>query len=215
MADELWGTHLTDMWMTNPYMFDPTQQSNQFSQYNNQRIPYPGSYSGVPTDAQGRPIQSFQQWQQQNPGGVSLNATPQQPQAPSQISPYSIAPGNSAIDAGNMSAGLKAMNSMIPTGNNSFMAGPGTPPGYWQAQSPQGAQAAQAAPQAAAPPNNWQAALNALSNPGRVTTPGATVPLQQGSQPAGGVNQAWLQGIGSGQGMNQNFVNALRNIQGR
>jgi hypothetical protein len=86
-----------------------------------------------------------------------------------------------------------------------------TPQRNWQNATP--AAAPQAAPQA--PPNNWQAALNALANPGKVQTPGATVPLQTGSQPAGGVNQAWLNQIGSGQGMNQNFISALAAIQGR
>ena len=44
---------------------------------------------------------------------------------------------------------------------------------------------------------------------------GADVPMQTGSQPAGGVNQAFLNQAGAGQGMNQNFLNALRSIQAR
>ena len=77
---------LTNMWMLNPWMFDPTQNSNQFSNYNNAPFPFPPTYNtgpagGVMNAATGKPIQSFQTWQQQNPGGVNINATPAQPQA--------------------------------------------------------------------------------------------------------------------------------------
>ena len=37
MAQNL--AQLTDMWMVNPTMFDPTQASNQFSNYNNAALP--------------------------------------------------------------------------------------------------------------------------------------------------------------------------------
>jgi hypothetical protein len=151
MAQDL--AALTNTWMLNPYMFDPSQQSNQFSNYNNQALPWPPTYNtgaGGPNNAAtGQPIQSFQQWQQQNPGGMTLNSTPSQPGAQS------------------------------------------------------------------AAPDNWQASLNALANPGKVTTPGATVPQATGSQPSGGVNQAFLNQAGAGQGMNQNFLSALRAIQAR
>jgi hypothetical protein len=85
------------------------------------------------------------------------------------------------------------------------------------AQQQQPAAAAQAAtPQAAqmgGAPNNWMAALNALSNPGNPVTPGATVPMAQGFQPAGGVNTAFLgQAPMTG---NRNFLSALGAIQGR
>ena len=90
----------------------------------------------------------------------------------------------------------------------------------WQPQQQQQAQPAvngvgNTGAQAGAAPNNWQAAINALANPGKVTTPGATVPMVTGSQPAGGINQAFLQNAGAGQGMNQNFLSALRAIQNR
>jgi hypothetical protein len=98
---------------------------------------------------------------------------------------------------------------------NQQFAPPGSPRGTTYANM--GAQAApQAAqPQASGPPNNWQAAINALSNPGRVQTMGANVPQVTGYQPSGGVNNAFLQQAGAGQGMNQNFLSALRSIQGR
>ena len=69
--------------------------------------------------------------------------------------------------------------------------------------------------QAGGAPNNWQAAINALANPGNPQTMGATVPQVTGYQPAGGVNNAFLQQAGAGQGMNTNFLNALRSIQAR
>lgn len=259
MADDMWGTQLTDMWMAQPWMFDPSQKSNQFSQYNNARIPFPGSYNGAPTDAQGQPIQSFVDWQKANPGGMSINATPAQPaqQAAPNTSPFANVQDTQGMNApatqqrgglgteawGQLTPAQRAAaygplgqyqagNAMMPSGGfvasgnnpsgsnpqasnalawmNSGISGFNQMAGQQQPTPQQGQQGQQGAP-----PNNWQASLNALSNPGRVTTPGATVPLAQGSQPAGGVNQAWLQGVGSGQGMNQNFLSALRNIQGR
>jgi hypothetical protein len=200
---------ITDTWMTNPYMFDPTQKSNQFSNYNNAALPWPPSYNtgaGGPVNAAtGQPIQSFQQWQQQNPGGMSINSTPAQPAAAPQGS-----------DTFNRAAQMAYL-----TGNNAYLSamgyGPGgsVTPGSQAAQYGMGAQTPQAAPQASGPPNNWQAAINALSNPGKVTTQGANVPQVQGYQPAGGVNQAFLQQAGAGAGMNQGFLSALRGIQNR
>jgi len=226
MAQDL--GQLTDMWMVNPSMFDPTQKSNSFSNYNNAALPWPPSYNGAPVNAAtGQPIQSFQQWQQQNPGGMTLNATAPQAQAAAASRPgggsiydnapaggYGMAMGQgvplSQFGGGgygsqnlNDAAGLASLMGLDPSRLNGFQGG-----------------ARQAAPQAAAPqasaaPNNWQAALNALANPGKVTTPGATVPLQTCYQPSGGVNAAFLQNAGAGQGMNQGFLSALRAIQGR
>ena len=92
MAQDM--SQLTDMMMVNPWMFDPSQQSNQFSNYNNAALPWPPSYNtgaGGPVNAAtGQPIQSFQQWQAQNPGGMSINATPAQPAQQAQ-------PGNGAF----------------------------------------------------------------------------------------------------------------------
>jgi hypothetical protein len=214
--DPLWGTQLTNMMIANPYMFDPTQKSNQFSLYNNQRNPYPPTYNGVPTDAKGNPIQSFVDWQQANPGGMSINATPSQPTQPQQ--PDMMALRNAAL-TGQPGAALAYGANFAPQGSPpGIQLGYGqnfaafTPTRNWSGNA---APAAAPAPQPQAPPNNWQAALNALSNPGRVTTPGATVALQTGYQPSGGVNQAFLQQAGAGQGMNQNFLSALRAIQGR
>jgi hypothetical protein len=221
---------LTNMWMTNPTMFDPTQKSNQFSNFNDAPFPWPPTYNTGPAGgpvnaATGQPIQSFQQWQQANPGGTTLNATPAAPQAPQQATPIhgvgGLQPGQydgaNGLPAGNpMRFAMASQPNGMPQGWNQNSGNGGlfvTQPS--QAYAPQQQAAPQAQAQASGPPNNWQAAINALANPGKVATPGATVPMATGTQPAGGVNQAWLQGIGGGQGMNQNFVSALRGIQGR
>ena len=214
---------LTDMWMVDPTMFDPTQASNQFSNYNNAALPWPPTYNtgaaGGPVNAAtGQPIQSFQQWQQQNPGGMSINSTPA---APAAAAPQSAANWNPAMGPqalANMSGKPAQISAggMIPTGQNTGLDHPQYIPStyaYPQMQPQQ--QAPQAAPQPSGPPNNWQAAINALANPGKVTTQGATTPLVQGYQPSGGVNQAFLNQPGIGAGMNQNFLNALRSIQAR
>ena len=221
MAQNL--AQLTDQWMVDPTMFDPTQRSNQFSLYNNQRLPYPPTYNGVPTNAMGQPIQSFQNWQAQNPGGTTLNATPAMPpQAPQATYYYGNALSPGGIQTTNTfgpqvlmgAPGVSRAQGLqnMQTANNAVLGlGPGGSQfgaGATQPQQPQ-------APQASGPPNNWQAAINALANPGNPAIQGANVPLQTGSQPAGGVNQAFLQNAGAGQGMNQGFLSALRAIQGR
>ena len=211
MAQNL--AQLTDMWMVNPTMFDPTQASNQFSNYNNAALPWPPTYNGAPVNAAtGQPIQSFQQWQQQNPGGTTLNSTPAQPQAPQTygLQPSQLAGPSALNPSGNQAFGMANWGGMMsPQARqlyaNQQFAQPGQMPG----------QPGAAGAQASAAPNNWQAAINALANPGRVTTQGATVPQVQGYQPSGGVNQAFLNQAGAGQGMNQNFLNALRSIQAR
>ena len=234
MAQDL--AALTNTWMLNPTMFDPTQASNQFSNYNNAALPWPPTYNtgaGGPVNAAtGKPIQSFQQWQQQNPGGMVLNNTPAQPQAPQglasvQNNPTPGTPQNLNDIMSNYGRGdpYGAQGSQM-AGLNALMggvAGPGrygdqymnqVGANYQQSMQPQ----AQTAPQQTSSwqqPNNWQAAINSLANPGNPVTQGANVPQQTGSQPAGGVNNAFLQQAGAGQGMNQNFLNALRSIQAR
>ena len=213
MAQDL--AALTNTWMLNPYMFDPSQQSNAYSNYNNQALPWPPTYGGTPVNAAtGKPIQSFQDWQAANPGGMSINSTPQQPAAPQQSSPPLYGPASAV----NPQSGLTPQRGNVPMpGGNQFMSQQGYQALYGGGGMPQqpGPQAGAQAGGASAPPNNWQAALSALANPGNPVTQGATVPMVSGSQPAGGVNAAFLQQAGQGQGMNQNFLNALRSIQAR
>jgi hypothetical protein len=218
MAQNL--AQLTDQWMVNPTMFDPTQASNQYSNYNGAALPWPPTYNtgaGGPVNAAtGKPIQSFQQWQQQNPGGMSINATPAQPSA-------APAAGGGAGGAGGQYGNWAALAPQNPWGsspqlqaNYAYDLGLGGQVNP-QTQMPGAAQAApqQGSPQASGAPNNWQAAINALANPGTPAIQGANVPQVTGSQPAGGVNNAFLQQAGAGQGMNQNFLSALRAIQAR
>jgi hypothetical protein len=225
MAQDL--AALTNTWMLNPTMFDPSQASNRFSNYNNQAIPWPPTYAGVPVNAAtGKPIQSFLDWQAANPGGMSINATPAAPAAAPQAS--SPGPGYFQTFPGSMQLGSQ----LAPQGSQpgiqalygrnfaAFAPPAGSPLGqgsiYGAGGAQQGGQAGgQAAPQPSAPPNNWQAALNALANPGNPVTQGANVPLVQGGQPSGGINNAFLQQAGAGAGMNQNFLSALRAIQAR
>jgi hypothetical protein len=216
MAQDL--AALTNTWMLNPTMFDPSQASNQFSNYNGAALPWPPTYStaaGGPVNAAtGKPIQSFQNWQAANPGGMSLNSTPAQP--PQTQQPDMLAMRNAALTGQPGAAQAYGAN----------FAPPGSQPGIqamygrnFAAFTPQGnatpAAQQQGGQQTSAPPNNWQAALSALANPGNPVTQGATVPMVSGSQPAGGVNNAFLQQAGAGQGMNQNFLSALRAIQAR
>jgi|ERR1700722_1033742 hypothetical protein len=208
MAQDL--AALTNTWMLNPYMFDPTQKSNAYSNYNNAALPWPPTYNTGPAGgpvnaATGQPIQSFQQWQAANPGGMSINSTPAQPAAPQvpQQAPIRLAttsegmpPGQTSLGRGVVGPSWQPQQQMAPQ----------------QAQSQQGAAGAGAWQQ----PNNWQAAINALANPGNPQTMGANVPMVSGSQPSGGVNQSFLtQAQRGGGAMNQGFLNALRSIQGR
>jgi hypothetical protein len=210
----LYGTQFTDQWLANPWSTEPSQMQNPYTQYPG-ALPFPPTYNeglaGGPVNAAtGQPIQSYQAWKAANPAGMTINNTPAQPQPMAQ--PQQMMP--------------------TPTTANTYTGGANNTGGYGAGIQPQnyqqmmqgapmvgtGAAQQQAQPQPAAPsgpPNNWQAAINALAQPGRVTTPGATVPQATGSQPSGGVNAAWLKQIGAGQGMNQNFIGALRGIQGR
>jgi hypothetical protein len=154
---------------------------------------------------------------------MTLNATPQAPQQPQGQWGYN----NDMLNAmgrnlamgqrGGMGAGdivdMRAQNNALygmqqPYGGPVLQSsGPNA------AQGPGATGGPAAAPQGSGQPNNWQAALSALANPGNPVTPGATVPQMTGSQPAGGVNQAFLSQAGPG--MNQNFLSALAAIQGR
>ena len=213
---------------TNPFtvagmaaMMQPNKYIN--AAYRNQPLPIPG-YMGTPTDAQGKPIQSFTDaqsahdaWSAANPApaqGTTLNSTPQ--------SSYI----NSADRAGIQADSLMALNSMIDTGGGHYIAGPGTPPGFWDAQaaaqngqSGGGAAAAGSAGGGANPVDMRQAYLTALSNPGKVTTPGATVPQAQplgtpsvldsfmAAHPGGGGGPA------AGNYSNAGFFDTLRNLR--
>jgi hypothetical protein len=193
----------TPTFQPNPYAnFDPSQWQNPYSQFYGRALPWPSSYAGTPTNALGQPIQP--------PPGMTLNASPAQPQAPAQ-------PGGQ--DAYSQVMGTLAARGMF---NTPAPYGRGVTNMAWQ--RPPGSPVAQpaAAPQAAAPsaPNNWQQTLGMLANPGPVMTPGATVPQAASSvQPSPGVLQSFLANwkpaaSGPGSGFTQNFNTILRGLQG-
>jgi len=193
----------TPTFQSNPYgSFDPSQWTNPYSNFYGKALPFPASYAGTPTNALGQPIAQ--------PPGMTLNQTPQQPQAPQAA------------------AGAGPMVNFLGTGPQSLAgvdarqaAQTGTNPALYPLLNQQMAGGMQQAPQAAAPaaPNNWQNTLSMLANPGHVTTPGATVPQAPTSnQPGPGVLQNFLANwqpasSGAGSGFTQNFNSILRGLQ--
>ena len=194
-------------------LFSPDQWLNQFSRFNNAALPWPSSYVGTPTDAMGRPIQP--------PPGMTLNSAPA-PAAPA--SPVAPAAAQQAImPPGGWGLGMNGANPAIANtpsfGGSQYAGSQYMPQAMPYMPAPQQQQAAppQAAPQAAAP-NNWQNTIAMLANPGKVTTPGATVPASAASaQPGPGGLQAFLQNwrpasSGPGSGFQQGFANALKGM---
>ena len=254
MASALWGQDMTNMWMLDPTMFDPTQKSNQFSNYNDAPLPGPSYNTGAggPTNAMGQAIPSFQAWQTANPAGMGINNTPAQPQVPQQagaggqfnyaamgqygpalqqlMGNYAAAQAkltpqqlynqqqtramdtSNAQNIANLNMNRTAGGGLAGGGNNVINSGPNYAAPMQQYGAP--APAPAPAPQTGGAPNNWMAALNALSQPGNPITQGANVPIASGYQPAGGVNQAFLGQVQT-PGANQNFLSALAAIQGR
>jgi hypothetical protein len=179
---------------------------NQYSQFQG-RIPFPG-YVGTPTDALGRPIQ-------QTPG-TTLNSTPAALPAAAAAPPATGAPDYSTSNPayanylkGHPAGSQMTAGGQIPSGGSS--AAPTNVPATMMpgiyGQSPA------AAPQSpGAAPGSLNNALAALSNPGPVTTPGATVPESSvGSQPS--VLQQFLAnkqgGTGAGNYSNAGFFDTL------
>ena len=138
---------------------------NPYTQYKGQ-LPMPG-YMGTPTDAQGNPIQSFTDAQKahdawQPPAatsGTTLNSTPQS----ADLSAYQQ--GSPYISSGGVLPSGENYGSSSPT----YVQGRYNPPPLQQAAAP-------AAPAPTNPIDMRQAYLTALSNPGKVTTPGANAP---------------------------------------
>ena len=163
---------------------------NPYLQYTGQ-IPMAG-YRGAPTDAAGNPIASFTQaqaahdaWQPPAAApaqGTTLNSTPQIP----EFLPYSGGSGTGGAAGGENAQG----SGQVPGGQQS-LGGYQVNPAY-AIQQAQQQYTAQHAPQAAAPPptnpiDMRQAYLDALSNPGKVTTPGAQ--MLPGTSPTGPQSQ--------------------------
>jgi hypothetical protein len=218
----------------------------------------------VPTDARGVPIQSYLDWQKANPGGTTINQTPAQPAAPSpsqwdinnRIANSMGAPQQN-WDAGRTgqgvynSADIGAIEAMRRLNGPNPNPGPRITanmtgdqiaqmmmnnPNYrnpWTGQAGGGGGTTLNQTQAAAP-NNWDAALAALSNPGKVTTPGSPYtpsgpPTYGGGNAAQNAFLANFRGVGRAAGgvpsapdwgpwmtraPNTGFVDTLRRLQG-
>ena len=161
---------------------------NPYLEYTGQ-IPMAG-YRGAPTDAAGNPIASFTQaqaqhdaWNAANPtpaaprrvAGTTLNSTPQPQHGVGALQPGQW-DGSDGLATGTPTSGVRMASQPngMPQGwnQNSNNGGIFTTPSTQQGMAPQ-----QQGPAASAAPQNpidmRQAYLDALSNPGKVTTPGA------------------------------------------
>ena len=202
---------------------------NPYLQFTGQ-IPMAGFY-GAPTNAgTGAPIDSFTQAQQahdawQPPAapaqGTTLNSTPTAASWDPRTGPQGLA--NLADKPVMTSAG-----GVIPTGQNTGLDHPQyVPASYAYPQGP-APQQQQAAPAPTNPIDMRQAYLDALSNPGKVNTPGAQIlPGTSTTGPVGAqqpsVLQAFLQahpgggtsvaGKGGGGYTNQPFFSTLNQLQ--
>lgn len=213
---------------------------NPYLQYQGQ-IPMAGFYTGQggnmpPTDASGRPIQSFVDYnnnaqaayQQQLAAFNQQQARAQTPGTTlnSAANNYGMSP---EVYQGLVSEGIQ-QSQMPSAGIGAQIAqGQGMPMGIQQlyarnfAFPTQGAPpqqaAAPAAPQAPSPPDLRQAYLDALANPGKVNTPGAQ--MYPGAQPTGVPQPSVLQqflaknqaGTGAGGYTNQPFFQTLNALQ--
>ena len=222
-------------------MFDPSQFSDTYSAYNKKKLPFMGQYDGGasgPTDAHGNSIASYQAaqaahdaWQPtpSMPPSTSINSAPNG-LASIDNNPNPGQPQNLSDIMSNYGQGdpYGAQGSQM-AGLNALMGGVGGPgrygdqymnqvgANYQQSTQPQ----AQAAPAAQTNPIDMnQAYMAALQNPGKVTTPGATVPQSAPPSNQSGVLQQflnnWQQGGGNTQGAgnynNSGFYNALKGM---
>ena len=171
---------------------------NPYLEYTGQ-IPMAG-YRGAPTDAMGNPIASFGQaqqahdaWNAANPApaqGTTLNSTPAQPQQPIRMAttPEGMPPGETSLGRGVIGSSWQPQSPLgTPVyGNVGRMSGIIGYARLPQQQLPQQPQAAPA-PAPTNPIDMRQAYLDALSNPGKVTTPGAQ--MLPGTSPTGPQSQ--------------------------
>lgn len=201
-----------------PYMFDPSQFSNKYSPYAGKALPWPSSYQGTPTDALGRPIQSYRDAQAAHDAWAAANP-PMAPAVTLNTNPTDMTAQRNAALTGQPGAAMAYGANFAPAGSpggiqqmygQNFAAF--TPQRNWRGN-------AQPAAQPAAQPTNPidmnQAYLNALSNPGKVVTPGATVPQSPPPSGQSSVLQQFLANwrgqptTGAGNYNNAGFFNAL------
>ncbi len=222
-----------------PFMFSPDQFANPYSDWAKKRLSFMGQYdpgARGPTDAHGRPIQSYQNTQALHDAWAAAN-----PAAPAMAPAVSLdsnagleAKGSQARAMQDAGYGNWAMldpmmaHSSIP----GQTGGPGSV-GYQEANydktGPQmmtlGANgltpasgAAAAAPAAQTNPYDMNKAyMAALQSPGHVTTPGATVAQAAPPSNQSGVLQQFLanwggNSKGAGNYDNSGFINSLRGM---
>lgn len=199
----------------NPYaLFDPSQWSNPYSNYQNQALPA-ASYVGMPTNYAGQQIQPQP--------GMTINQTPQQPAA----APAAASPPPGWVQSSNpymnnpsaQATGLLMTGNPATPGLNNQMALNILNSGYQGGAQQQAAPAA--APQANSAGLTPQQYMALRANPGPVPTYGATVPQSASStQPTsgqGGVLQQFLSNwkpasSGAGSGFQQGFAHALKGM---
>ena len=218
-----------------PLQFDPSQFSNKYSSFAGQSLnPFMGQYYGGPTgptDARGNPIQSYADAQAAHDAWAAANPAPSMAPSTTLNSNAGMEPLGSQARA-MQNAGYGAAGSIqgrqggagsvaATTGWNP--ANPssttGVAPGGGAFGAGVGGQGQTAGGQTN-PVDMGQAYLNALSNPGKVTTPGATVPNAPTATGQSGVLQQflnnWQQGggqtTGAGNYNNAGFFNALKGM---
>jgi hypothetical protein len=196
---------------------------NPYLQFTGQ-IPMAGFY-GAPTNASGQPIQSFTDTQNASNAWNAANPAP-----PAGVTLNSSGPPGRTFGG---ALGVDQSRGLLPPGyygNQVGNADKGSFGGWTPAYSGGPLQApqqptAQAAPAPTNPYNMRQAYLDALSNPGHVTTPGAvmlpgtspTGPIGSNQQPS--VLQAFLAQHPSGGTAipggysNKSFFNTLNQLQ--
>ena len=204
-------------------LFSPDQWTNAYSQFSGKALPWPSSYTGYPTDAMGNYINpqagsgipNYAQWQAGQAAqpaatpGTTINSMPAQSQADT---------GTGLDDVLGAMGMTQFGQQMADKGiSQRDIAGLIGLPGAQNIMGPQ-----QAAPQAApAPPSNnlaYPQVLSMLANPGKVTTPGANVPVSPTSaQPSSGALQSFMQNFkpaqsGPGAGFQQNFSKTLKGM---
>jgi len=171
---------------------DPTQWSNPYSSFNQpgQMPGWPTGYVGVPMDATGKPIQSYQAPQQPAPAqGTTLNSSPNLQQQMMQnlamargqgTEQMGVTPYGYFSQAGG-GQGVQGNGRGVPQAGAVFVPTP-MPQQTTPSASTGGVQPASAG-------SNYQAALTALANPNQVQTPGAAwTPMQQGMGSQGILN---------------------------
>jgi hypothetical protein len=215
-----------------PFQFDPSQFSNKYSPYAGVALPFMGAYNGGatgPTDAHGNPIQSYQDTQKLHDAWAAANPTPAM--APSTTLNSNPTHGVGGLQPGQWD-GSNGLATGAPSSFQHATGSDGMPYGQtslgrgvvgtsWQGpgggQMPQQQQAAPAAAAQTNPYDMGQAYLQALQNPGHVTTPGATVAQAAPPSNQSGVLQQFMQNWGgnskgAGNYDNSGFINSLRGM---